>query len=68
MPIYEYQCRECGTKCEIFEKSMNSKGEHKCPSCGSGKLKKLMSGFTAGKNAGVSSANDSCPTGTCPFS
>ena len=68
MPIYEYQCQECGKTCDFFEKNINAPQSHKCPGCGSRKLKKLISGFSAGKSGQASSGNDSCPTGTCPFS
>lgn len=46
MPIYEYVCAKCGAKFELlvshFSKRVN------CEKCGSSKVKKLMSGFSAG--------------------
>jgi len=41
MPIYEFECGECGEVCEKLLKM----GEviRKCPHCGKSKLKKVMS-------------------------
>ena len=41
MPIYEFQCGECGEVCE--ERLPLGKSIKKCPSCGKLKLKKLFS-------------------------
>ncbi len=41
MPIYEYLCRECGERVEVW---LRSGGERPhCPNCGSPLLKKLFS-------------------------
>lgn len=41
MPTYEFQCQECGEKCE--ELLPMGKSIKKCPACGKPKLKKLIS-------------------------
>jgi putative FmdB family regulatory protein len=41
MPIYEFECRKCKAKLEVFQK-MNDKPPVKCGKCG-GKLEKLIS-------------------------
>lgn len=41
MPIYEYECRKCKARSEVFQK-MNDKPPVKCSKCG-GRLEKLMS-------------------------
>ncbi len=41
MPIYEYQCSDCGQVTEALQK-VSDKPLKKCPNCG-GKLSKLMS-------------------------
>jgi putative FmdB family regulatory protein len=41
MPIYEFECRKCKAKLEVFQK-MNDKPPVKCRKCG-GRLEKLVS-------------------------
>ena len=42
MPIYEYQCKECGHRLEAMQK-MNDAPLEDCPECGASALGKLMS-------------------------
>ena len=42
MPIYEYECGNCGHRFEAIQK-MSEPVLKDCPSCGSAALKKLMS-------------------------
>jgi putative FmdB family regulatory protein len=41
MPIYEFECRKCKAKLEVFQK-MSDKPPVKCKKCG-GRLEKLIS-------------------------
>ena len=41
MPIYEYECRDCGKHCEVIQK-FNDEPLSICPECG-GNLHKLVS-------------------------
>ena len=41
MPIYEYECRKCKTRSEVFQK-VNDKPPTKCLKCG-GRLEKMIS-------------------------
>jgi putative FmdB family regulatory protein len=41
VPIYEYQCQECGTKTEVLVRAQGPSVT--CPSCGSPLLEKLFS-------------------------
>lgn len=41
MPIYEFECRKCKNRLEVFQK-MNDKPPVKCRQCG-GRLEKLVS-------------------------
>ncbi len=41
MPIYEFECRKCNDRLEVFQK-MNDKPPVKCRKCG-GRLEKLVS-------------------------
>ncbi|MGD8407985.1 MAG: zinc ribbon domain-containing protein, partial [Thiohalophilus sp.] len=42
MPIYEYQCEECGHQLEAIQK-MSDEPLTDCPACGKPALKKLIS-------------------------
>jgi len=66
MPIFEYQCAECGHVSSFLEKA-GAKQKHVCEKCQSEGLTRKISTFSpaAGKS---SSGHDSCPTGTCPLS
>lgn len=47
MPTYDYECRACGTKLEIFH-GINVPAKKKCPQCGKSRLERLIgagSGF-----------------------
>lgn len=41
MPIYEYECIDCGDEIEIVH-GISEKPKRKCPKCG-GRMKRLMS-------------------------
>jgi putative FmdB family regulatory protein len=41
MPIYEYECKKCGSRTEVFQK-VNDKGPAKCSKC-NGKLERMIS-------------------------
>ena len=43
MPVYEYECKECG---EEFEKLVRGATEIECPKCGSHKVDKKVSTFS----------------------
>ena len=64
MPIFEYQCKQCGHVTEFLEEA-GSKKSHPCEECGSRATKRIFSTF--GVEVGASSSSDvsSCPTGTC---
>jgi len=42
MPIYEYQCKQCGHEMEAMQK-ISDKPLRKCPECGKSSLTKLIS-------------------------
>jgi putative FmdB family regulatory protein len=61
MPIFEYQCDDCGTK---FEKLVRRLGGEDvlCPSCGESKLTMQFSTFAAHSN-GASESDSGFSTG-----
>ena len=50
MPIYEYRCSACNTKTSVFLKSINSRFDPACDSCGGSDLTRLISGFAYHKS------------------
>lgn len=69
MPLFKYECEDCGVLSEIL-----IRGSEKpvCPECGSKKLVKQASAFAAVAGGGKSDApaacsSGACATGSCPF-
>jgi putative FmdB family regulatory protein len=63
MPVFEYKCKDCNSKYEIFHKSSLNPEEVICPSCRSKNSYKLLSAFSA---VGISTQNiSSCESGNC---
>jgi putative FmdB family regulatory protein len=62
MPIYEYHCKKCD---QGFEKLVPSSRAPMpdCPSCGSKRVERLLSAFSAMSGGG---AKESCSLGACP--
>ncbi len=59
MPIFEYQCRECGAKFETLAGS--SATNVTCKQCASANVHQLLSVFAVGSAA----ATESGPCGAC---
>ncbi|MFY9814143.1 MAG: zinc ribbon domain-containing protein [Dehalococcoidales bacterium] len=56
MPIYEYECQQCGRKFEYFLRSGGDENKVKCPKCGEDNPKRVVSSFNS------KSADGSCGT------
>ncbi|MBC2714005.1 MAG: zinc ribbon domain-containing protein [Desulfobacteraceae bacterium] len=77
MPIYEFQCADCGAKKEILFRNSDEKVEMKCDKCGSENLQRVLSstnfsisggGPSFGSDTGAPSATASshnCSGGSC---
>ncbi len=72
MPIYEFQCADCGEKKEILFRSNDEKVEMKCDKCGSVNLQRVLSStnfsVSGGAGAGAARASSSshkCSGGSC---
>jgi putative FmdB family regulatory protein len=66
MPIYEYLCKDCGSK---FEKLVRRSGDAiECPSCGKSEVSQQLSVFAAHANSSAKApAGPMCPSGgMCP--
>jgi putative FmdB family regulatory protein len=68
MPLFKYECDECGVLSEILIRGSETPV---CPECGSKKLVKQASAFAAmagGSKQEVSAACPTCPgAGACPM-
>ncbi len=61
MPIYEYECVECGTRFDKFVRSATRPVEVACPTCKSENCRKVVSAFAS---TGVQSSGANCaPSG-----
>ena len=58
MPIYEYECENCGEKFEQRRGIAESDSNVKCPKCGEKKPRRVFSAFASGS----SSAGGCAPT------
>lgn len=67
MPLFEYECGECRHITEFLE-SRDSKSVHQCEKCGSNKMQRVMSLFSAssdGRSITGGSSCNSCSSGSC---
>ncbi len=62
MPVYEYQCSNCGEKTQRLQEVGEDSSGKTCLSCGKGEIKKIFSVF--GTPGGIIS--DRCSTDTRP--
>lgn len=45
MPMYEYQCRQCGEQYEELRRIQDADRDLKCPFCGAEDVERLLSAF-----------------------
>lgn len=71
MPIYEFDCHDCGDQFEALVFSINKVQNVTCPQCESGNVKKKVSTFSVkGRSGSLDSASSysgsaaSCSTGS----
>lgn len=48
MPVYEYQCRLCSARFELFVRDAGRQVVPSCPRCGSVEVHKVLSVFKVG--------------------
>jgi putative FmdB family regulatory protein len=62
MPLYEYQCAQCGKRFEVRQAIGEDGSKLNCPECGAENPQKLISSFFS-TSSGISESSDiSCPT------
>jgi putative FmdB family regulatory protein len=64
MPLYEYECLECGASFEALVRKAGEVSEVKCPGCRSRNLEEKVSSFAAVSKAGASGASNCAPSGS----
>ena len=66
MPLYEYQCEQCGYRFERLVSLREAARRSKCSKCGSKSVRKLVSvvASVSSKSDGASEC-PTCTTGTC---
>jgi len=64
MPIYEYRCKKCGEKFEKLVRFSTSTSEIECPKCGSQRVEKLISAFSARMSGTTAVSASACATST----
>ncbi|MFO8100940.1 MAG: zinc ribbon domain-containing protein [Dehalococcoidia bacterium] len=63
MPMYEYECNECGEKFEMRRGFSDSDEDITCPKCGVQNVKRAMSLFASGGGGGGGAACTPAPSG-----
>jgi putative FmdB family regulatory protein len=65
MPIFEYQCDDCGNKFEKLVRQSVEAAAVDCPSCGRDHVTTQVSSFAA-RTSGIAKASvPACPSGMC---
>ena len=66
MPIYEYQCLDCGERFEILQRMGEGSEGLTCPECGEGRVTKQFSTFASNSGSGqaVSFGGSACGGGS----
>ncbi len=62
MPLYDYQCNDCGEVFELMVRFSEANQAHICPKCESEKTQRLLSMVASfkGASSGSSSTGGSC--------
>ncbi|MCD6359038.1 MAG: zinc ribbon domain-containing protein [Dehalococcoidia bacterium] len=68
MPIYEYQCSQCGEKFEVRQSIGEDGSKLNCPKCSALNPTRLLSSFSSPSSSTFNISGTSyptCSTGTC---
>jgi putative FmdB family regulatory protein len=64
MPIFEFECLECGAVFEKLVRTTNSEPEVACPRCGARELEEKLSTFASPAKGGFPGSSGGCaPSG-----
>jgi putative FmdB family regulatory protein len=62
MPIYEYQCVQCGQKFEVRQAFGEDSSNLSCPKCNAGEPRRVPSSFFSRGSIENEPSDVSCPT------
>ena len=62
MPIYEYQCRQCGERFEVRQGIGEDGSSLNCPKCHASEPKRLLFQFFSRGSSGTETSEVGCPT------
>ena len=63
MPLYEFDCLDCGASFETLLRKAAEISKVKCPACESQELEEKASSFAAVSKTGSSTASNCAPSG-----
>lgn len=63
MPLYEYECLECGARFEKLIKSAREAGNITCPHCACRKVEEQISSFSSTARGGAAVSSKNCAPG-----
>jgi len=67
MPIYEYQCTQCGRKFEVRQSIGEGGSSLSCPECHASNPKRLISSFFSPSSSTTEPSGTTCPTCSSGF-
>lgn len=59
MPLFEYQCQDCGKVFEVFTLRRDLPAIPECPECGKADVERILSAFSATSSEGGGCATSS---------
>lgn len=68
MPIYEYQCQNCGRKFELLRSFSEADSPTSCENCKDSNVKRMLSkvnSFSDGVGLNSNSSCSGCTSGSC---
>ncbi|MCE5215397.1 zinc ribbon domain-containing protein [bacterium] len=65
MPLYEYKCGKCSQVAELLRERSQRDAPAACPSCGSEKMRRMMSTFAGHVSSGGGSTSSVAGGGGC---
>ncbi len=65
MPIFEYQCDDCGSQFEKLVGRASQRLDVACPACGENHVTQQYSTFAPRANGGAKEAQPTCASGMC---